>query len=142
MRCGAFLCGECTELLDEAAYCAACVAFLQKHGRPSRALGLTLALEAVALLSLPLGWMPLGWVEEGLRSTVLLLVVLVRLPLLTGLAAGVGLWVTARERRRGELSSSGRRWAQGARGLAWVCLAYVVLEVAYLLSLFLPGALR
>lgn len=38
LRCGTFLCGECTELLGEAAYCASCLTFLQRHGPSSRAL--------------------------------------------------------------------------------------------------------
>ena len=140
-RCGSFLCGECAELLDEAAYCAACVTFLQTHGRPSRALWLALALEGVALGVLPLGWIPLGWLGERaevFRAALLVGVVLVRMPVLTGLAAGVGFWVTTRERRREALTSTARRWVGVARVLAWLCLGYVVLEVAWLITLFLP----
>ena len=54
VRCGTFLCGECTELLGEAASCASCIAFVRKHGAASRALQGVFGLGLVALLIVPL----------------------------------------------------------------------------------------
>ncbi|WP_224249208.1 hypothetical protein [Hyalangium gracile] len=36
-RCGTFLCGDCTEVLGEEAFCADCMDWLRRNGPPSRA---------------------------------------------------------------------------------------------------------
>jgi hypothetical protein len=123
-RCGTFLCGECTELLGEAAYCADCVDFLRRKGPSSRAVRAVFGLQLTSILFLPLcailatfGLSPVSF-EHGLPP----------LPLLLNLLAfGTGLWLAGGELRRiarGEASSQGRALARWAHGLAWVNLVF------------------
>ena len=51
------------------------------------------------------------------------------LPVLHGLAVGVGLALAARELRRPDLSFSARRLARWTRGLALLNLGYFLLEL-------------
>ena len=48
-RCGGFLCGACTEVRDETAYCEPCVDWRVRNTRPSRAVGVLLVANVVAL---------------------------------------------------------------------------------------------
>lgn len=135
MRCGSFLCGECTELLGEATYCAACVDFLRVHGRASRGLQLALVLGALSAVSLPLVLGLVGWLQGGSEPTVLLAVAYafvlgLGLPVLHALALIVGLFVVARERRRPLRSSSALRWTRWTWRLALLGLGYFLLELA------------
>lgn len=119
-RCGTFLCGACTELQDEAAYCASCLVVMQKGAvRPRVVVGIVV-LNALALLALPLLRVP---------------------PLLNLTVAVFGLWLGTRELRRIRESGGaarGRGLARLALGLgavnglvtlAWIgLLAYSVLR--------------
>jgi hypothetical protein len=49
-RCGTFLCGECTELLGEAAYCAPCLSRVRRRRRLPRGFLLGLGLGLLFLL--------------------------------------------------------------------------------------------
>ncbi|TSC27595.1 hypothetical protein [Corallococcus sp. Z5C101001] len=119
-RCGGFLCGACTEVQGETAYCEPCVAWLARHGRPSRAVVVLLGANVVGL------------------------VLLTRPPLLTvgTLLAGVlGSLQATRELRRiarGEAAPGGRLPAWVLRCLAAVNLlgvgAWIALGVFALFS--------
>lgn len=52
-RCGTFLCGECTELRDETAYCADCVAIFRRAGPASRTVQGGIVLGIAGLLCSP-----------------------------------------------------------------------------------------
>jgi hypothetical protein len=109
VRCGTFLCGACTELLQEAAYCADCVDWLRRNGKPSRGVQGILALGGVGILFF-------------------LLIPMVP-PLLNLVAASLALWVPTRELRRirrGEGPLRGTLQAQVARWLGAVNLAMVL----------------
>ncbi|HYO58292.1 B-box zinc finger protein [Archangium sp.] len=140
VRCGTFLCGECTELLGEAACCASCIAFVRKHGAASLVLKLTFGLGILALLTVPISMLlPVNVVVDTSRATIVL-PLLRRLPVLNGLAAGLGFWLSARELRRlerVELSSPARTLARWTRGLAWFNLGCVLLQAFLLLRLVL-----
>jgi hypothetical protein len=113
-RCGTFLCGVCTEVMGEEAYCADCLAWLHKNGPVSRAVRVFLVLELLGLVSLPLCLMMIALPAQ----------------LLVGAA---GLWVSTRELRRiraGEGSLRGARQAQVVRVLAWVNLLLGVVWLA------------
>jgi ribose/xylose/arabinose/galactoside ABC-type transport system permease subunit len=106
-RCGTFLCGACTELLGEAAWCVSCLDFLRRYGPGSRAVVAELVL---CLLGLVNG------------------VLLPMLPLFNLLAA-LGFWVPGRQLRRmarGEVSMRGRTLAQVTRVLAWLNLVLLL----------------
>ncbi|MCY1073657.1 B-box zinc finger protein [Archangium lansingense] len=140
VRCGTFLCGECTELLGEAAYCASCIAFVRRHGAASLALKLTFGLGIVALLTVPLAMLlPMNVVVDMGRATIVF-PLLRRLPVLNAIAAGLGFWLSARELRRlerVELSSPARSLARWTRGLAWFNLACVLLQLFLVLRFVL-----
>ncbi|WP_375770141.1 B-box zinc finger protein [Archangium gephyra] len=140
VRCGTFLCGECTELLGEAACCASCITFVRKHGAASLALKLTLGLGLIALATVPLALLlPMNVVVDMGRATIVL-PLLRRLPVLNGLAAGLGFWLSSRELRRLErvdVPSPARTWARWTRGLSWLNLACVLLQVFLVLRLVL-----
>lgn len=146
VRCGTFLCGECTELLGEAAYCASCSAFVREHGAASLALKLTLGLGIVALLTVPLAMLlPVQVVVDMGRAT-LVVPLLRRLPVLNAIAAGLGFWLSSRELRRlerVESSSPARSWARWTRALSWLNLACVLLQLflvlRFVLGLFASG---
>ncbi len=139
VRCGTFLCGECTELLGEAAYCASCIAFVRQHGAASLALKLTLGLGLIALATVPLAMLlPVNVVVDTGRATIVL-PLLRRLPVLNGIAAGLGFWLSSRELRRLEHvePSPARTWARWTRGLSWLNLACVLLQLFLVLRLVL-----
>lgn len=94
-RCGTFLCGACTELLGEAASCANCLALLQKGAVRPRVVGGIVALNVIALVSLPL--------------------CIIFPPLFNLTVAVLGLWVATRELRRIRESGGAARGAGMAR---------------------------
>jgi hypothetical protein len=140
VRCGTFLCGECTELLGESSYCASCLAFVREHGTASLALKWTFGLGIAALLTVPLAMLlPVNVVVDTGRAT-LVVPILRRLPVLNVIAAGLGFWLSSRELRRLERvdsASSARSWARWTRGLSWLNLACVLLQVFLVLRLVL-----
>ncbi|QRK12005.1 hypothetical protein JQX13_19340 [Archangium violaceum] len=140
MRCGTFLCGECTELLGEAAYCASCMAFIGEHGAPPLFLEMALGLEVIALASIPLALvLPLRGLIR-VEGAVFAFSLLRGIPVLNGLAAGLGFGAAFRERRRlgrAELPPSASRWLRWVRAGAWVNLGYVLLQAALLAKSFL-----
>ncbi|CAM3713808.1 hypothetical protein G4177_01675 [Corallococcus sp. ZKHCc1 1396] len=86
-RCGGFLCGACTEVLEEAAYCEPCGERRWRDTRPSRAVQATLAANVLGLLFLSAPVTQLSWTTQpgrmsGVSATLLQLGV--------SLAAGVG----------------------------------------------------
>lgn len=119
-RCGTFLCGACTEVMGEEAWCADCVAWLHKNGPVSRTVQAFIALELAGIVGLP----------------VCLLLLALPVHLVVG---GAGLWVSTRELRRiqrGEGPLRGARQAKVARALALVNLLLGVVWVAGLLVLW------
>jgi len=103
-RCGTFLCGACTGVLGEEAYCDDCLAWLRHNGKPSGLVQGLIVLNVVAFLSSPL---------------------LCGLPVLTLPGAALGLWLPTRELdriHRGEGPLKGIRQAKVARWLAGVNL--------------------
>lgn len=119
-RCGAFLCGACVELREEAAWCAACVETLRLNAPPSRAVKASIVLGALGLLCFPLLFVG---------------------PLVTLLAAAVCLGVSGRELRRirlGERPLRGRLAARVSAFLGVVNLVFAVLwigSVVYAISM-------
>lgn len=115
-RCGTFLCGACTEVMREAAWCESCVSWLRSHGEPSKAVKWLIGLGVVGLLSFPL--------------------CAFLAPVLNLAIAVAGLWVPTRELRRirqGEGPLRGIRQAQVARVLAAL---NAVLVLAWLVIVF------
>jgi len=113
VRCGTFLCGACTEVVGEAAYCEDCLAWLHKNGPPSRAVQGLIAVGIVGIL---------GTLLCGLLA-----------PVLNLLVAVPGLWLSTRELRRiqrGEGPLRGALQAKVARVLAGLNLGLVLLWVA------------
>ncbi len=146
VRCGTFLCGECTELLGEAAYCASCLAFVREHGAASLALKLTLGLGIAALLTVPLAMLLPMRVVVDMGQATIAVPLLRRLPVLNALAAGLGFWQASRELRRLERvepASPARTWARWTRWLSWLNLACVLLQLfvvlRFLLGVFASG---
>jgi hypothetical protein len=120
-RCGTFLCGACTEVMGEQAYCADCIAWLHKNGPISRTVQVFLGLEIASLVSFPL----------------CLLMLALPVQLVVGAA---GLWVTSRELRRiqqGEGLLRSARRAKVVRVLAWVNLLLGVVSAGGFLFLWL-----
>ena len=119
-RCGTFLCGACTEVMGEQAYCSDCIAWLHQNGPISRTLQIFLGLEIASLVTFPL--------------CLLLLVLPVQL-----VVGAAGLWVTSRELRRirqGEGLLRSARRAKVVRVLSWVNLLLGVLSAGGLLFLW------
>jgi hypothetical protein len=130
-RCGTFLCGACTEVMGEEAYCADCIAWLHKNGPVSRAVQVFIALEIVSIISIPLSLRTLG----------------LTLQLVVGgaVVGGAGLSVSMRELRRiqrGEGPLRGARQAKVARALAVVSLVLGVVGAAGILYLRLRLSAR
>ncbi|MBM7111915.1 hypothetical protein [Archangium primigenium] len=130
-RCGTFLCGDCTELLGDAALCPDCLALVRREGTPSWSLTGALGLQCIALVAAPLLLLlPFeARVEPGHGTIVLPL--LRRLPVLQLLAFGVGWPVGARELQRlvhGALPSWARVLARLTRGLAAANLGFVLVQ--------------
>jgi hypothetical protein len=120
-RCGTFLCGACTEVMGEQAYCSDCIAWLHKNGPVSRMVQIFLGLEIASLVSIPL----------------CLLLLALPVQLVVGAA---GLWVSSRELRRiqqGEGFLRSARRAKVVRVLAWVNLLLGVVWAGGLLFLWL-----
>lgn len=107
-RCGTFLCGDCTELLEEAAYCAACLPLVRRQAAFPRALFVALGLGVLGLLTLAL-------------SVSGFFLVRFAQPVLAGVSLGLSIRVLRRI-RRGEAP---RR----ARPLAWLSLTLAGLNV-------------
>lgn len=134
VRCGTFLCGECTELLGEAAYCAACVAFVRAHAAPSQLLKVMIGLEVIALASIPLVMLLPVRALVRVGEAVVAVAILQRVPVLNAAAVGLGFWSAARERRR--LLHEGLAvspWVRWGRALAWMNLAFVALQAVLLI---------
>ena len=131
VRCGTFLCGECTELLGDAATCVTCLPVLRAHGSASLGLKLAFGLCGVAILSAPFALLlPLQARVDADRA-LLVLPLLSRLPVLNLVAAGVGELLVVRERRRlgpEEGSSQAAALARWTRALAVFNLGFVLLQ--------------
>jgi hypothetical protein len=113
-RCGTFLCGACTEVMAEAAYCTDCIAWLHKNGRASRAVQALIVASLVGILSFPLG----------------LLLLFPALNLVVGVLGVVLPTRELRRIRRGDGPLRGMRQAKVARGLAVVNLVLALLGIA------------
>jgi hypothetical protein len=115
-RCGTFLCGACTELVKEAAWCADCVAWLRQNAPTSRAVHILIALGVLGFLCV-LPCAPLAPVYQ--------------------LVMGVlGLWLPTRELRRiqrGEGPARGAWQAHAARIIGGLNLVQALAWAAYLL---------
>lgn len=124
-RCGTFLCGDCTEVMDEAAHCADCVSRLRVQGPPSRKVQGLIGLGIAGILLFPL---------------------LCGLPPVHCLGvAALGLWLPTRELdriRRGEGPLRGMRQAKVARWLAGVNLLLALLWLAVFLYGWRSGAVE
>lgn len=110
-RCGGFLCGACTEVRDETAYCEPCVEWRVRNTRPSRAAVVLLVANVVAL-GLLLRLLP---------------------PVGSLLAGGLGAFLAARESRRITRvggAPRGRLLVRVLAGLSAVNLLAVVLWLA------------
>lgn len=115
-RCGTFLCGECTEVLRETAYCAPCVAWLRRHGPPSRVIQGVLGLNVLGLVLLPCTFLPVPAFIAGV--------------------CGLGLGLRELRRiARGEGPERGRAQARVALALACVNLVVAAVWVVAALSL-------
>jgi len=135
-RCGAFLCGECVELLGEDVLCTACFRRVGGDAPPSRRAKASVVLSGVGLvLGLGLG---LGAVL-GLGLGAVL-----GLPGLIGLVIGlIGLVIGRGELRRidaGQSPAVGRRLARVGVVLGWVnfglfSLAALLVLAAVILTL-------
>lgn len=122
-RCGTFLCGACTEVVGEAAYCAECVVWLRQNGPPSRWVQAVIGVNIAGIVCFPLC---------GFTA-----------PLINIIAAALGFWLPARELRRirsGEGPLRGMRQAQVARGLAVANLALTLLWMGVVLYAWSQGA--
>jgi hypothetical protein len=125
-RCGTFLCGACTEVMGEQAYCADCIAWLHKNGPISRTVHIFLGLEIASLVVLPL----------------CLLMLTLPVQLVMG---AVGLWVSSRELRRvqrGEGFLRSARRAKVLRVLSWVNLLLGALLAGGLVFLWRTSSQR
>lgn len=128
VRCGTFLCGECTELLDDAAYCASCVAIVApRFGPIPRSLLAVSGLVLLGMLSTAAAFLP------GFPS-------LLSFPrwLLLGVSGALGLWVPTRVLHRIDQEQAPRRarlLARGTRWLAVVNLFFFLLSLAWMLVL-------
>jgi hypothetical protein len=125
-RCGTFLCGACTEVMGEEAYCADCIAWLHKNGPVSRAVQIFIGLEIAGLAGLPL-------------------CLLLPFPMLHLIVGGAGLWVSTRELRRiqrGEGPLRGARQAKVARVLALVNLVLGLVWVGGFVFLWFQSSAR
>lgn len=126
-RCGGYLCGACTEVLEEAAYCAPCAERRWRDTRPSRAVRVALGANVLGFLLLGAPVVLLSWSARGrlggVQETLLALAC-------TLAAAAAGTVISTRKLRRRE--------EVGDRGLA---LVLRVLSALNLLGLVAYGAL-
>lgn len=115
-RCGTFLCGACTEVVKEGAWCADCVTWLRQNGSPSRLIQVFIGLGIGGVFCFPLCSF---------------------LAPLFNFGVGVlGLWLSTRELRRiqrGEGPVRGAWQAKVARALAGVNLLVMLLWAAVFL---------
>lgn len=124
-RCGTFLCGECTEVVDEAAWCADCVEWLRRNGPTSPQVKVFIGLGIAGIILSPL-------------CSFLGLVI-------NAAVGGFGVAVATRELRRirrGEGPLRGTLQAQVARGLAVVNLLLALLWLTGILSWFFGDWIR
>jgi hypothetical protein len=124
-RCGTFVCGACTEVVDEAAWCADCVEWLRRNGPTSRLVRAFIVLGILGIILSPL-------------CTFLGLVI-------NAVVGGVGVAVATRELRRirrGEGPLRGTMQAHVARVLAVVNLVLALLWLAGILSWFFGDWIR
>jgi hypothetical protein len=112
-RCGTFLCGACTELVREEAFCADCVEWLRRNGSPSRGVQGLIALGVVGILGFPV---------------CLFLAPVVNL--VAAVACLLGATRELRRIRRGEGPLRGLRQAKVARVLGAVNLVLALLWIA------------
>jgi len=140
VRCGTFLCGECTELLGDAAVCASCLPLLRAHGSASLALKLAFGLCVAAMMSAPFALLLPLHVKVDTERALFVLPLLRRLPVLNALAAGAGWVLAARELRRlglGARPSPAGTLARWTRVLAWLNFGFVLLQAFLVLRLVL-----
>ncbi len=131
-RCGTFLCGDCVELLGEAAWCADCVALLQRGGPSSRAVWVALGLGLTGVLSSPLFFL-LWWSATRFLGFMPWMVwLLVAAPWLNVLVLVLGPWWPLRELRRIQRGEASHR----GRALAWWALGLVLANLALALYWF------
>ena len=124
-RTGTFLCGECTEVVGEAAWCANCVEWLRRNGPTSPKVKVFIGLGIAGILLSPL-CSPLG-------------------PVINAVVGGFGVTVATRELRRirrGEGPLRGTLQAHVARVLAAVNLLLALLWLAVILSWFFGDWIR
>ncbi|RKH65402.1 hypothetical protein D7W81_16955 [Corallococcus aberystwythensis] len=96
-RCGGFLCGACTEVLEETAYCAPCAERRSRDMRPSRAVRLLLLANLGGFLFLGAPVVLRSWTVDGTpRGT---LEILLKLGV-TLVVAVVGAVISTRRLRR------------------------------------------
>ncbi len=138
-RCGTFLCGDCTELLGEAALCPDCLALVRRESKPSWLLTGALGLQCIALVAVPLLLLlPFEVRVDPARGTIVVPLVR-RLPLLQLVAFGVGWTVGARELQRlvhDALPSRARAFARLTRGLAAANLVLGLVVLQRVIGLF------
>lgn len=129
-RCGTFLCGECTELRDETAYCAPCLRVYRRAGPASRIVQGLIAWSIAGLVCCPLMFV------GGLP------------PLISLVAVGLALTVARGELRRiarDEAPLQGRTQARVAFALGMANLLPILLWVAMFVAgvwRFLPRLFR
>ncbi|MCY1046596.1 hypothetical protein OV208_35155 [Corallococcus sp. bb12-1] len=131
-RCGGFLCGACTEVLEETAYCEPCAQRRWQDTRPWRGGQVLLAANALGLLFLCAPLIHLSWtMKSGRRSGVETTLMLLGWTLVAGVGGVVfSTWKLRRHERVGALPD----WAGLARGLR-------ILSALNLLGVALWGAL-
>ncbi|MBN9680953.1 MULTISPECIES: hypothetical protein [unclassified Corallococcus] len=125
-RCGGYLCGACTEVVEATAYCAPCAERHLRHTRPSRAVRWALLSNVLGLLALGAPLVHAGSAYRRWAGGWGMILALV-----ATLAAAVAGTVIATRKLR-------RREEVGDRGLATVLR---VLAALNLLGLLLYGAL-
>lgn len=121
-RCGTFLCGECTELRGETAYCASCVDILRRTGPPSRRVQALIALGVAGLLVCLIPFPLMGFP-----------------PVLSMLSLGFALTTVRRELLRianGEAPLQGRTQARVAFALGLANILPILLWAAMLAFVF------
>jgi hypothetical protein len=131
-RCGTFLCGECTELLGESAYCACCVALVgRQSGPPPPALLVVSGAVLLGVFSIGAAFLPFP--PRVLRLS---------LWVLLGVSGVAGLWVPTRVLHRIDAGQGPRRarfLARCTRWLAVVNLLFFLLSLAWGLLLLRQG---
>ncbi|RKG70695.1 hypothetical protein D7V88_39600 [Corallococcus terminator] len=127
-RCGGFLCGACTEVLEEAAYCEPCAERRWQDTRPWREGRGLLVANVLGLLFLSAPLVQLSWtLELGRLSGVEAMLMLLGWTLVAG-GGGVAFstWKLSRHTRERAL----RRWVGQARALR-VLSALILLCLAF-----------